>query len=242
MNSLTIFLLDDNEVFLHGFAQHLTAWLKENASDQYETFCFTDTAAMLQAAATRQVDLFISDIELGENASSGIDAAAQLLKLWPGCAVIYLTAYLSYATDVYETAPIYFILKDEYDTRIPKAMKRFFQYRMEQQRYISIISGSATVAIPLKQLVYCERVGRTVHFYLDDGRDFPSILSIKEIYELLPKEQFSICHRGFIVNHSFISSTKRLELTLSTGQTLPVGRSCCDSFRENYSRWLANFL
>lgn len=64
MNSLTIFLLDDNEVFLHGFAQHLTAWLKENASDQYEAFCFTDTAAMLQAAATRQVDLFISDIDL----------------------------------------------------------------------------------------------------------------------------------------------------------------------------------
>ena len=242
MSSLTIFLLDDNEAFLHGFQQHLTEWLKENVSGTYETFCFNDAAAMLQAAETRQADLLISDIDLGGDIPSGIDAAAQLLKLWPGCAVIYLTAYLSYATDVYETAPIYFILKDEYDTRIPKAMKRFFQYWMAQQRYVSIISGSATVAIPLKQLIYCERVGRTVHFYLDDGRDFPSILSIKEIYELLPKEQFSICHRGFIVNHSFISSTKRLELTLSTGQTLPVGRSCCDSFRENYSRWLTNFL
>lgn len=64
MNSLTIFLLDDNEPFLQGFQQHLTAWLKENVSDKYEAFCFNDAAAMLQAAETKQVDLLISDIDL----------------------------------------------------------------------------------------------------------------------------------------------------------------------------------
>ncbi len=242
MKSLSIFLLDDNAVFLHGFQQHLNEYLKQNAADDFTITCFSDVPSMLQAAKTTPVDLVISDIDLGENTPSGIDGVAELLKLWPDCAVIYLTAYLSYATDIYETGPIYYILKEEYADRIPQAMKRFFQYRSEQAQYISILSCGSQVIVPLKQLIYCERFGRIVQLNLNDGQEIKSSMSIKEIYDLLPKRQFSICHRGYIVNHHYISATKRSEITLSTGKTLPVGRSCCDSFRENYHHWLSNYL
>lgn len=242
MKPLSIFLLDDNAVFLQGFQQHLSEYLKQNAADAFTTAHFSDVPSMLEAAKTVPVDLVIADIDLGANAPSGIDGVAELLKLWPDCAVIYLTAFLSYATDIYETAPIYYILKEEYTDRLPQAMKRFFQYRSEQTQYVSILSCASRVIVPLKQLVYCERFGRSVQLNLSDGQEIRTSMSIKEIYDLLPKRQFSICHRGYIVNHHFISATKRLEITLSTGKTLPVGRSCCDTFRENYHHWLANYL
>ena len=242
MKSLSIFLLDDNAVFLQGFQQHLNEYLKQNAVESFTTACFSDVPSMLQAAKATPVDLVIADIDLGANAPSGIDGVAELLKLWPDCAVIYLTAFLSYATDIYETAPIYYILKEEYADRIPQAMKRFFRYRSEQAQYVSILSCGSRVIVPLKQLIYCERLGRAVQLNLSDGQELKSSMSIKEIYDLLPKRQFSICHRGYIVNHHYISSTKRSEITLSTGKTLPVGRSCCDSFRENYHHWLSNLM
>ncbi len=242
MKPLSIFLLDDNEIFLHGFEEKLTEWLKAHTSDNFSVLCFTDISSMLEAAETTPADLVISDIDLGTGAHSGIDGVRELKKLYPGCAVIYLTAYLSYVTDVFETSPIYYILKDEYEIRIDKAMRRFFQYRTEQVQYVSIISGNARVVLPLKDLIYCERKVRTVYLFLEDSREFTSNLSVKELYNLLPKEQFSICHRGYIVNHRYILSTKRMEITLSTGKILPVGRSCCDSFRDNYKRWLSNYV
>lgn len=242
MKPLSIFLLDDNEVFLYEFREKLTDWLTVHSSEQFETMCFADAGSMLRAAETQRVDLVISDIELADDKNSGIQAVEQLLKKWPDCAVVYLTAYLSYATDIYETKPLYFILKEEYEERIPKAMNRFFRYWQEQMQYISILSDGASTAVPIKKLVYCERKGRTIYLYLEDGRELPTQMSIKELYELLPKEQFSVCHRGFIVNHRFISGTKRMELTLFSGKVLPVGRSCCDSFRENYHNWLERYL
>ena len=242
MKPLSIFLLDDNEVFLHGFEEKLTEWLKAHASDDFSVLCFTDIPSMLEAAETTPADLVIADIDLGTDGHSGIDGVSELKKQCPGCAVIYLSAYLSYATDIYETSPIYYILKDEYEMRIDKAMRRFFQYRTEQIQYFSIVSGGARVVLPLKELIYCERKVRTVHLFLEDGREFTSNLSVKELYDLLPKEQFSICHRGYIVNHRYILSTRRTEITLSTGKTLPVGRSCCDSFRDNYKHWLSNYV
>ena len=157
MTPLSIFLLDDNEVFLHGFEQKLTGWLKAQSSDAFSIFCFTDIPSMLEAAETTPADLIIADIDLGTGASSGIDGVSKLLKRCPNCAVIYLTAHLSYATDVYETSPIYFILKDEYETRIDNAMRRFFQYHMEQMQYLSITSGGIKVVLPVIQLVYFER-------------------------------------------------------------------------------------
>ena len=242
MTPLSIFLLDDNEIFLHGFEAKLTEWLEAHAPSGYSILCFTDIPSMLEAAKTTPADLVISDIDLGTGARSGIDGVSDLKKQCPGCAVIYLTAYLSYVTDVFETSPIYYILKDEYETRIDKAMRRFFQYRTEQMQYVSIVSGGARVVVPLKELVYCERKVRNIHLLLEDGRDFTTNLSVKELYDLLPKEQFSICHRGYIVNHRYISATRRMEITLSTGNTLPVGRSYCDSFRDNYHRWLSTYV
>ncbi len=242
MKPLSIFLLDDNAVFLHGFEEHLTEWLKTHASDDFSTYCFTDISSMLETAKTTPADLIIADIDLGTDARSGIDGVSELKKLCPGCGVIYLSAYLSYATDIYETSPIYYILKDEYAKRIDNAMRRFFQYRTEQMQYISIVSGGARVVLPLKDLIYCERQSRTVHLFLSDGREFLSILSIRELYGLLPKDQFSICHRGYIVNHRYIMATRRMEITLSTGKILPVGRSCHNLFQDNYKNWLSNYV
>lgn len=242
MKPLSIFLLDDNEVFLHGFEEKLSEWMEAQSDCDFSIFCFTDIPSMLDAAESTSADLVIADVDLGAGTSSGIDGVSELLKRCPNCAVIYLTAYLSYATDVYETSPIYYILKDEYDTRIDKAMRRFLQYHREKMQYLSITSGGGKVTLPLKELIYCERKVRVVHLFLADGREFTSNLSVKDLYAKLPKAQFSICHRGYIVNHRYICATKRLEITLSTGKILPVGRSRFNAFSENYKRWLSNYV
>lgn len=53
------------------------------------------------------------DIEL--ELDNGIQVAGMLNEKWPDCAIIYVTNYLFYAIDIYQTEHIYFVLKEQFE-------------------------------------------------------------------------------------------------------------------------------
>ena len=104
----------------------------------YTLSTFTDAKSMLAAAKVDNVKLLIADIALGTSHYSGIDAVNDLHRTHPQCSVIYLSAYTSYALDVFDTKPLYFIFKEEYKERLPHAVELFFHAYLEQYQYISL--------------------------------------------------------------------------------------------------------
>ena len=67
-------------------------------------------------------DILLMDIEMREE--NGIEIVSRVNQIWPDCQVIYLTNYLSYSLDVYDTKHVYYVLKDQLKTRLPEVLKK----------------------------------------------------------------------------------------------------------------------
>lgn len=82
---------------------------------QAVTRCFETPLALLAAVTQQGYAPRVAVLDIRMAGMDGIELAKRLNALVPGCAVIFLTAYLSYAPDVYETRHVYFVLKSELD-------------------------------------------------------------------------------------------------------------------------------
>lgn len=79
---------------------------------QAVTRCFETPLALLAAVTQQGYAPRVAVLDIRMAGMDGIELAKRLNALVPGCAVIFLTAYLSYAPDVYETRHVYFVLKN----------------------------------------------------------------------------------------------------------------------------------
>lgn len=232
-----IWLLDDDPVFLARFSSSLRDYLQKQNTD-FQLHAFTDQDALLtEAVRTKSVDLLISDIDLGSNTVTGIDIARKLRGQFPDCSIIYLTAYLHFATEIYETRPLYFILKSEYQERIPHAMAQFRRAQEEKLDTLRITIGKTTVAVPLSKLVYCEHSGRKTRLACAD-QEFWCYETIDELAKRLPQTRFVSCHKGYIVNLSYVQSYNHKAVTLKSGEVIPVSRSRYASLAAAFTAFL----
>lgn len=233
-----IYLLDDDPVFLKTFAQSLGVFL-EQQSVAYHMHAFTGSDELLQQAEKEpQIDLLIADICLGSATISGLSVASQIRDLFPGCSIIYLTAFLEFATEIYDTRPLYFILKEEYRQRIPAAMELFFREHRKKQEVLTVTFGKNQAVIQLQELIYCERTGRKTRLVCTE-REIQVPDTIAMLADRLPQKRFAVCHKGYIVGLRYVDSYRRYAVTLRNGEEIPVSRARYDPFRTAFAAYLA---
>ena len=68
-------------------------------------------------------DIVCMDIELEEDSASGISIAAVINQVIPNAQIIFVSQYLAYAPDVYETRHIFYVYKARLEELLPKALK-----------------------------------------------------------------------------------------------------------------------
>ena len=83
---------------------------------------------------------------------------AQSMKHYaPFCQIIFLSSYLSYATEVYETEHIYFILKSQLHQRIGPALHQALTALGDRSVQITAQKDGSTHVIALQDVLYLER-------------------------------------------------------------------------------------
>lgn len=68
------------------------------------------------------LDAVFLDIELGRQ--NGIMIAKKLNRIRPNCRIIYMTNYLHYATEIYNTEHIWFVVKKQFRDKIGEIINR----------------------------------------------------------------------------------------------------------------------
>nr|WP_298579420.1 LytTR family DNA-binding domain-containing protein [uncultured Olegusella sp.] len=116
---------------------------------------------------------------------------------------------------------------DVFAKRLGKALHTTRAYMLEdlQGRSIRLKGRDGTHQVPLSQVRYfsvdrhtiCGHWGQTV-----ESLEYRSTLD--DVQEQFANLGFVRCHRGYVVNTSYIADARQHELTLLSGEQLPVGR------------------
>ena len=188
-------------------------------------------------AEENSYDIVFMDIELEHEKENGIQIAHAINQLSPDTQIIFISQYLEYVSNVYETEHIYFINKEQMDTYLPKALDAAIKkLALLKHQYLTFSQKKQLCRIRQNDILYMERNLRTTSVYTRSREEpYTTSLSLQVLKEQL-SSCFLLCHRSFLVNLKAVSTFNREEITLFNGCTIPMGRTHYEEFKKAFAR------
>ena len=184
----------------------------------------------MQLVQEKKPDIVITDIKMP--GMDGIELAKRLNALVPGCAIIFLTAYLSYAPDVYETRHVYFVLKSELDRRIGSALRAALA-ETAAPASLQLATAHGYRNVPVTDVLFLERILRKTRVVLTDGEELVTAAPAA-LLEAVPDGVFLRCHQSYWANYSHITAMEKDEFVLTGGLRVPISRSYRSAARSAF--------
>lgn len=227
---LKIAIVDDDPVQL----AHAAAMAERETAafdPAIETFSSPEDLAERIKESQYAPDIAVLDIELGSG--NGVELAAELNRLLPISRVIFLTAYPEYASDVYKTEHIWFVLKNRAEEYLGEALRKAAGAGSAPQPGIMLTSRGSAMFLPENEILYLSREGRRAMIVTENG----SFYSSRSPASLLGTElapAFIRCHQGYWVNLEKITALERECFVLTNGERLPISRTCREEARGRF--------
>ena len=228
---LKIVVCDDDKVYLTEVTALLETYFKENGLDVSLAVCSSAAELLQMCGENEKPDLCFLDIELGEE--NGIEAAKELNQLCPSCDIAFLTNYISYATDAYETEHFYYVLKEELPDRLEKIIKRYYK----ENHFLAIHTARKEWLFDEREIVYMERGRRYCRIKTLDGTVSKLSVPFEEVAGRLEGPDFLRCHNSFMVNLRNMSSYRTEAFLMKDGTEIPVSRRYRDICLERFLKW-----
>jgi len=153
--------------------------------------------------------------------------------------IIFTTAFSEYALDGYKVSAIDYLLKpisySDFLTAANKALHWFEIARKaasqsEEKRGIFVKSEYKLIQILFNDILYIESLKDYIKIFLaSEPKPILTLMSMKNMEELLPPERFIRVHRSFIVQKNKIESVNKNRLIINRRQ-IPIGETYKQTF------------
>lgn len=217
---LSIAICDDELIHCQRTAEVIRQQLTDYALDIQ---LFTSPKLFLETVENNNYTPQISILDIQMEYIDGITLAQMLNRLLPRCAIIFLTSFLSMATEVYETEHVYFIVKDQIEKRIRQAVERALQ-QIQGEPMLVFRTGTTHHSVPCRDVLFLERVLRRTRIKTIQTeewvRECPDILLSGRL-----EQMFVRCHQSYWVNLSSITDMDRTEFVLFDHTHIPISRT-----------------
>ncbi|MBE6755542.1 MAG: response regulator transcription factor [Ruminococcaceae bacterium] len=168
-------------------------------------------------------DILVLDILLPQ--SDGIEIAREIRSRNERCRIIFLSNYLEFATEVYETEHTFFVLKSDAVKKLPVAIKKAID-QLEKRRKESICIKAlhdTQKVICFEDVVYVERVKRRTIINTVSGEE-ETLENVSDVFGSL-EDKLVRCHRSYWANPAHLKSFSSSELVFVNGMKIPLSRS-----------------
>ena len=189
---------------------------------------------MLQSGSC-PYDIIFMDIVLGNSSVSGIDLVHKVNFLNPGCQIIYISQYLEFAPDVYDTQHVYFVNKERLSEFLGKALNTSLKNiaQTDDTGYLYFDIQKKQYKIPQNDILYMERNLRETTI-VTRAEEYKLSERIDLLLKRLPS-YFVLCHRSYAVNLKLVSSIRQYEISFPDGKTIPVGRTHYANVKKSFA-------
>ncbi len=185
-------------------------------------------------------DMVLLDIDLGN--VSGIKLARKINEINPFCQIIFISGYLNYALEVYDTKHTYFIIKTEIKKRLPAAVeKAIANLNAVRGQALIVRQRNKMLSLDSNDILYLERDKRVTVIHTADN-EYSVYEKLNELHPRLHSDDFVICHNSYIVNLNKVKEFDKNEFVLINGNSVPISRNYHTLVKEKFLKFTGEHL
>jgi DNA-binding LytR/AlgR family response regulator len=189
----------------------------------------------MELLSKNRIDLIYTDINMPD--LSGLDLVKTLVQK---PMIIFSTAYSEYAIDGFKIEAIDYLLKpysfNEFLKSANKALE-IFEFKKQSEStiqkekltHIFVKADYRIVNIVIKNITYIQSQSDYVKFYLENGTNVMSLMSMKTLEEMLQNTDIIRVHRSYFVNIKRINYIANQTIIIGN-QQIPLG----DSYKTQF--------
>lgn len=237
MSNYRLAICDDDPALCQSLSEKIAALYDNIAISTYLNPA--DLERRIQSKETEEPQILIMDIKF--DGEDGISAVKRMQKKYHLMKVIYLTGYIDYARDIFETELIYFLTKPVETEKLQEAIRRAIN-RIDRERGDEIVveNNHRIHRIMLSTILYAESERRNLYIHTMDG-DISCLMKIGDFQKNLG-DAFLRCHQSYLVNMEHISRMDKNMITMDNGAEIPVSRRYAEDLRQQFMNYMGNHL
>lgn len=187
-----------------------------------------------------QVDVLLLDVLMpGEN---GINTAKEIRQYDNNVKIIFLTSSSEFAVQSYTVGAYFYQLKPIWKDGFFRLMDSVISECDDRQKNSLILRCKTGITrIEPDQLEYCEVIGRTLFFHMQNGKVLESVGSLDELSrQLTGCRNFLRPHRSFLINMEYIQNISYRGITMDNLTEIPIPHGKYSEIKNLYLEYMFN--
>lgn len=196
---------------------------------------FLRAKQLLESSNDISYDAYFIDINLAY--FDGIELAKVLKQNNPSALIVFISNQEERVYDSLEVQPIAFVRKSHFLHEIEPAINKVVSilYERFSDSYILIKVQGGLVKVDIRSCTYIDCSGKKQILHQVKSKTVIEIHSSMELLENELKDKgFIRIHKGYLVNYRYISYIANLNVTLTTGEVLPISRDKNTDVKERF--------
>lgn len=217
---MNVVICEDDQAFSDLLKEKLTEHLTMRNLPCDVTQVSNGQSLKEHLASGSRTNLLFMDVQL-EN-EDGIALVKELRASYPKLPVIFLTSMEDRIGEGYDVSAFYYLLKREYDAKLPEVLDRFIQ-EVFVKRSLYVRSGADVLLLDYDEIYYVEANKRGTQIHCRE-EVHASGTSIQNFGKILPYWIFIEVYHALYVNADHVRRVDADTLLLDNGETVPVSR------------------
>lgn len=231
---LRFMICDDEPLQLSLLETYVREWAAEKKIE-IRTDRFQNAEQLLFAWEEGAADIVLLDIDMP--GMDGISLARRLRHKGAGVQILFVTGFADYALEGYEVEAVSYLIKPVEKGKLFACLDRAWERCGQEGPVLLVETPWGAARVKLRDICYLESDAHNTQVHcVRAGEPLRSRIGIRELEERIGEQTgtFFKIHRSYLVNLGHVGRIARKEVTMDTGESLPVARNRWEALNQAY--------
>lgn len=231
---LKIAICDDEANQIEYLSNVVTTWAKKNRHAVEIKPYSAAKSLLFDYCEEKDFDILLLDIEMP--GMSGVELAKAVRKENATVQIVFITGYYEYFSDGFDVSALHYLIKPADERKLMPVLDRAVSNLTYRQRSVLLTSPEGDRKVSLADIEYVESENVHVAVHTVSGV-YRSRISLVKFAEQLD-ETFIKVHRSYIVNLKYVKKITRTDITMVSGDLVPISRGMYDEVHAALIKFL----